>query len=45
MRNIVRTRVGRNELVRITNGTETKEMKYKKAEPLLETGVWKLISE
>jgi len=39
------TRVGRNELVRITNGTETKEMKYKKAEPLLETGVWKLISE
>lgn len=35
---------GRNELVRITNGTETKELKYKKAEPLLASGQWKLVT-
>lgn len=29
---------GRNDLVRVTNGTETKEMKYKKAEELLAKG-------
>jgi preprotein translocase subunit SecA len=29
---------GRNDLVIITNGTETKEVKYKKAEPLLSAG-------
>ena len=34
---------GRNELVKLTNGTETREMKYKKAEPLL-AGGWKLVS-
>lgn len=34
---------GRNDKVTITNGTETQEMKYKKAEPLLETGEWKII--
>lgn len=33
---------GRNDLVTITNGTEKKELKYKKAEPLLAEG-WKLI--
>jgi preprotein translocase subunit SecA len=33
----------RNELVRITDGTETMEMKYKKAEPLLASGKWKLV--
>jgi len=33
---------GRNEIVKITNGTDTKEMKYKKAEPLIESGDWKL---
>lgn len=34
---------GRNEMVKITNGTETKEMKYKKAEALIESGEWKLV--
>ncbi len=33
---------GRNDIVRITNGTETKEMKYKKAEALLADG-WKVV--
>jgi len=32
---------GRNEMVTITNGSETKEVKYKKAEPLLAEG-WTL---
>lgn len=35
---------GRNELVKVTNGKETKEMKFKKAESLIETGEWKLVS-
>ncbi len=34
---------GRNEMVTVTNGTETKEMKYKKAEALLASGEWKLV--
>lgn len=34
---------GRNEMVRVTNGQETLEMKYKKAEPLLASGEWKLV--
>jgi len=34
---------GRNELVLITNGVETKEVKYKKAEPLLASGLWKVV--
>ena len=33
----------RNEIVKITNGKETKELKYKKAMPLIETGEWKII--
>jgi len=32
---------GRNDVVRITNGTETKELKFKKAQELLANG-WKL---
>ena len=32
---------GRNDRVRITNGTETREMKYKKARPLLSQG-WRI---
>jgi len=36
-------KIGRNEVVKITNGSETKELKYKKAEPLLEGGQWKLV--
>jgi len=34
---------GRNEVVTITNGNETKEMKYKKAKLLIESGEWRLI--
>ena len=34
---------GRNEIVRITNGQETKELKYKKALSLIESGEWKII--
>jgi|TARA_B100000959_G_scaffold254823_1_gene286746 preprotein translocase subunit SecA len=33
----------RNEIVKITNGKETKELKYKKAKSLIETGEWKII--
>ena len=33
---------GRNEKVTITDGDETKVMKYKKAQPLIESGTWKL---
>ncbi len=33
---------GRNDLVTITNGTETIEMKYKKAEALIQGGEWRL---
>jgi len=38
-------KIGRNELVTITNGTETKELKYKKAESLLAGGDWKLVDK
>ena len=34
---------GRNEVVKITNGQETKELKYKKALSLIESGEWKII--
>ena len=34
---------GRNEIVKITNGQETKELKYKKALSLIESGEWKII--
>jgi len=34
---------GRNEIVKITNGQETKELKYKKAQSLIESGEWKII--
>lgn len=37
-------KVGRNELVKITDGKETQEIKYKKAEGLIESGKWKLLS-
>jgi preprotein translocase subunit SecA len=33
----------RNDHVTITNGTETLEMKYKKAEPLIEGGGWRIV--
>ncbi len=35
---------GRNDRVVITNGTDKREMKFKKAEPLLETGEWRIVS-
>jgi preprotein translocase subunit SecA len=34
---------GRNDRVRITNGTETRELKFKKAEPLIQSGEWKIV--
>ena len=36
-------KIGRNDLVTITNGSETKELKFKKAEVLLQSGEWKLV--
>ncbi len=41
--NINGAEVGRNDRVKISNGTETRELKYKKAEPLLASGEWKLV--
>ncbi|MEY4747507.1 MAG: hypothetical protein RLZZ416_556 [Candidatus Parcubacteria bacterium] len=35
---------GRNDHVRITNGSETREIKFKKAEPLLQSGEWKIVN-
>jgi preprotein translocase subunit SecA len=35
-------KIGRNDMVTITNGTETQRLKYKKAQALLEKG-WKLV--
>ncbi len=34
---------GRNDVVTITNGTETKEMKYKKAERMIAEEGWKIV--
>ena len=33
-------KIGRNEKVTITNGSETRELKWKKAQPLVESGKW-----
>ena len=35
---------GRNDLVTVTNGTDTKKMKYKKAELLIADGSWRIVS-
>ena len=35
-------KIGRNERVTITDGKETKELKWKKAQPLVESGEWKV---
>ncbi len=35
---------GRNDKITITNGTETRELKYKKAEALLATGEWRIVT-
>ena len=37
-------KIGRNDVVTITNGTDTKEMKYKKAERLLSDG-WQIVEK
>ncbi len=37
------SKIGRNELVTITDGTETRQMKFKKAEGLLASGGWKIV--
>tara|TARA_B100001063_G_scaffold164648_1_gene153591 strand:- start:109 stop:2835 length:2727 start_codon:yes stop_codon:yes gene_type:complete len=34
---------GRNEIVKVTNGQETKELKYKKAQSMIESGEWKIV--
>ena len=39
----VEQKVGRNEKVKITNGSETKELKWKKAKPLVDSGQWQRI--
>ena len=33
---------GRNEIVMITNGEETKDLKWKKAKPLIDSGEWEI---
>ncbi len=37
-------KIGRNELVTITNGTDTQKIKYKKAEKLITEGAWRLVA-
>ncbi len=36
-------KIGRNERVTISNGSETQELKWKKAESLVESGEWEVI--
>ena len=36
-------KIGRNDFVKITNGEETKEIKFKKAKPLIDSGEWKIV--
>ena len=43
-KDVRKKKYGRNDMVRITNNVETKEMKFKKAEPLISSGEWKLIA-
>ena len=37
-------KIGRNERVTITDGKDTKELKWKKAQPLVESGEWEMAS-
>ena len=39
---ITKQKYGRNEKVMITDGNETKELKYKKAKPLIDSGKWEI---
>ena len=41
----VKKTYGRNDHVIVSNGTEEREMKYKKAEPLLATGLWRIVEK
>lgn len=34
---------GRNDKVKITNGNDIQEMKYKKAEPMIQSGEWRIL--
>lgn len=43
-KNTATQKYGRNDMVTISNGTETKEMKYKKAETLIASGAWRVVS-
>ena len=36
-------KINRNEIVKISNGQETKEIKYKKAKTLIESGAWRIV--
>jgi preprotein translocase subunit SecA len=36
-------KLGRNDLVKITNGQETQELKYKKAKSMIESGEWRIV--
>ena len=36
-------KIGRNDFVKITNGEETKEIKFKKAKPLIDSGQWTIV--
>ena len=38
-------KIGRNDMVTITDGHTTKKIKYKKAEALIKEGTWKMIQE
>ena len=37
------SKIGRNEIVKITDGKDIQELKYKKAKPLIDSGKWKFI--
>ena len=39
---VSQNKFGRNEIVMITNGKETKDLKYKKAKPLIDSGKWEI---
>ena len=39
---ITKQKYGRNEIVGITDGKDYKEIKYKKAKPLLDSGLWEI---
>ena len=36
-------KIGRNEIIKISNGEEIKEIKYKKAKPMIDSGDWRII--